>query len=365
MYIKPFYSVSKMFRWTRRYIISFFFIALIPMILYDVFGFRWLNIPWIALSVIATALAFQVGFKNNASYDRMWEARKIWGEIVNYSRSFTAMVNDFISDEFSPMEHTQEDLFAIRKELVMRHVAWMISLRHNLRKKKPWESTYLNKLDQEYMKDVFVREYLFSLQYELNPYLSKEELQYVLNQRSSATACMKLQSQHIQRLKSQNMIDNFRHVEIQNIITQLIAQQGKSERIKEFPYPRQFATLNLFFVWTFILLLPFTLMPEFDEAGRKLLEHAEDVNFSFLEPFSQFMLEHFSWFSIPVTMIVSWIFISLERIGDVSENPFEGMSNDVPITMMSRNIEIDIRQMIDDDPNEIPEPFDVYEDTVM
>ena len=65
----------------------------------------------------------------------------------------------------------------------------------------------------------------------------------------------------------------------------------------------------------------------------------------------------FVWLSIPFSVIVSWIFHTMERIGEVSENPFEGIANDVPITTMARGIEIDIRQMIGDDPDTIPEPI--------
>ncbi|MDX1350970.1 MAG: bestrophin family ion channel, partial [Putridiphycobacter sp.] len=52
------------------------------------FNIITLSIPWLPLSVIGTAVAFYVGFKNNQAYDRMWEARKIWGAIVNSSRSW-------------------------------------------------------------------------------------------------------------------------------------------------------------------------------------------------------------------------------------------------------------------------------------
>ena len=49
-------------------------------------GYEGFKVPRLPLSVIGTAVAFHIGFKNNSSYDRMWEARKIWGAIVNSSR---------------------------------------------------------------------------------------------------------------------------------------------------------------------------------------------------------------------------------------------------------------------------------------
>ncbi len=78
------------------------------------------------------ALAFYLGFKNNSAYDRLWEARKIWGGgIVNASRSFTVMARDFI--------HGEDDAPALRNEVVHRHVAWLHMLTVELRKVTPWE----------------------------------------------------------------------------------------------------------------------------------------------------------------------------------------------------------------------------------
>jgi len=66
--------------------------------LYEFLPVHWLAIPWLPLSVIGTAVAFYVGSKNNSSYDRMWEARKIWGAIVNSSRIWGATVRSFVTN---------------------------------------------------------------------------------------------------------------------------------------------------------------------------------------------------------------------------------------------------------------------------
>jgi putative membrane protein len=52
------------------------------------------------------------------------------------------------------------------------------------------------------------------------------------------------------------------------------------------------------------------------------------------------------WLTIPFAALSGWIFTTLEKIGESSENPFEGSANDVPITQMSRNIEIDMLEML-------------------
>ena len=130
---------------------------------------------------------------------------------------------------------------------------------------------------------------------------------------------------------------------MQNLLQELYTLQGKSERIKNFPYPRQFASLNFYFVWIFLLLIPFGIMHEFHQIGTKL---ATDYFF---------IGKHFVWLSIPFSIVVSWVFHTMELIGDTSENPFEGLFNDVPITALTRAIEIDMLEMLDEE--NVPDPL--------
>lgn len=358
MYIKKNYSIGRMLRWTRRDIYLFIIIAIIPVVLYEALDWKWLHLPWLPIGLIGTALAFIIGFKNNASYGRLWEARKIYGGIVNASRLLATMVNDFITNEHTQRTFTEDELFTIRKEMIMRHVAWMTALRHSLRVKKPWETTINNKSDQEVMKKTHIQEYMFSLEDELKGYVTEDEKQTILSKTNKQTAVLNLQSKHFKELKLEGLIEDFRHMEFKNMIGELFTLQGKAERIKNFPYPRQFATLNLFFAWIFVALLPFGLMSEFDKIGQSLISSNNDL-------VNSLIAENFGWLSIPFSVVISWIFFTMERIGDVSENPFEGIANDVPITTMSRGIEIDIREMINDAKTEIPRPHPVYDFTQM
>lgn len=350
-----------MMKWTRRDIYKFVIIGVVPVFLYKGLGLYWLHLPWLPIGVVGTAVAFIVSFKNNASYDRLWEARKIYGGIVNASRSFTLMVNDFITNAHAKTPMSEEELFKTRKAIVLRHVAWMTSLRHALRQEKPWEASRTDKADQEYMSRIEVREWKYTLEEELDGYVSEAEKKEILSKKNKQTACLTLQSRHINQLKSEGFIDDFRHVEIQNLLTEFFTLQGKVERIKNFPYPRQFATLNYLFVWIFIILLPLGMMHEFEEIGMIVVDAIREhmkVHTSPIHPIVEFVGHNFIWFTVPFTVIVSWIFHTMERIGETTENPFEGNGNDIPITTMSRGIEIDIRQMINDDPDLIPGPIE-------
>jgi putative membrane protein len=357
MYTKRKLPLLGMIKWTRRDIYKFIIIGVIPVFMYKGLGFYWLHLPWLPIGVVGTAVAFILSFKNNASYDRLWEARKVYGGIVNGSRSFTLMLNDFISNVHAKNPLTEGELFKIRKEMVMRHVAWMTSLRHALRQHKPWEGSKLHKSDQEYMAKIEVREWTYSLEVELDGYVSESEKKEILSKNNKQAACLNLQSSHLKKLMDDGLIEDFRHMEMQNMLTEFFTLQGKVERIKNFPYPRQFATLNYLFVWIFIILLPLGMMHEFDTIGMSVVidiqEHMK-IHSSPIHAVVEFVGINFIWFTIPFTVIVSWIFHTMERIGETTENPFEGNGNDVPLTTMSRGIEIDMRQMINDNPDLIP-----------
>jgi putative membrane protein len=200
--------------------------------------------------------------------------------------------------------------------------------------------------NKEWGEVIGVREHRYPLEEELAPYVSEKELAYVLAKSNKATHLMSLQSKQLRHLRTQGLIDDFRHMEMENILVELFALQGKSERIKNFPYPRQYATLNWIFLWIFVLLLPLGVMFEFDKIGIAVSDSHPLIGPNFI------------WLSVPFSALVMWVFHTMERIGRVSENPFEGTPNDVPITTMSRGIEIDLREMLDEDPASIPPPIE-------
>ena len=130
MFTRITYSHFQMARWTQVETFKFLILALIPVILYEVFDLKWLHLPWLPIALIGTAVAFVVGFQNNASYDRIWEARKIWGGIVNASRAWGILVNDYITNEFADEKASKEEIQQIKKELIYRHIGWLTSLRY-------------------------------------------------------------------------------------------------------------------------------------------------------------------------------------------------------------------------------------------
>jgi len=322
------FTLREVLYWTRREIYVLLLLGTIPTALYAL-AIR-LRLPWLPVALIGTAVAFIVGFKNNATYGRLWEARQIWGAIINSSRSWGIMVIDFVAKNNATQNVSDQELRKIHTRLIYRHISWLTALRFQLREPRAWEN--LNTpYNAEYRRHYSIPEHENKLDVELGKFLSEGELSYILSKKNRATQIITLQSQELRTLTEKGLIDPLRQVEMENLLVNFYDQQGKCERIKNFPYPRQFATLNLYFVRLFTLLVPFGMLEEFDKMG-----------------------EHVVWLTIPFTALVCWVFLTMEKIGEATENPFEGTPNDVPMAALSRTIEIDLREMLDE--KDLPPP---------
>ena len=313
MYVKKKISLWMVINWSKwPFVLGVLYASCLQFTSY-LFAFK-LSIPWSPLSVIGIAVAFYLGFKNNSSYDRIWEARKIWGSILSDSRAFSAAVVSFVQGK------NQNE---IRKELIYRHIAWITALRHQLRQSREWEHVE-DKIKTVYAPKVN-EDYDTKLHTELAMYLPKDELYDVETKSNQASQILRIQSERLQKLKDENYFEDFRHMEFHHLIMAFYADQADSERIKDFPLPRQYASIGEWITLVFCVLVPFGVMD--------IVNHMETWAL---------------WLSPVLSGLVIWVFILMEKIGNASENPFEGTYNDIPITAISRAIEIDIREMIND-----------------
>lgn len=345
MHIKKTYTALEMAIWTRFETLLFLGIIIACVAGYEFLDLTWLKIPWTPLALIGTAVAFVIGFQNNSAYGRIWEARKIWGGIVNTSRTLGMFLQDMLTNEHAASPLSEAEIQQEVKTLTYRHIAWMTALRHAMRMPKPWETSINHKTNQEW--DTRPPELDSTFEKDVAPYISDSDLEYVMSKNNKQTALLYLQSHHLRKLKEQGIIWEFSFLELESVLQECFTLQGKSERIKNFPYPRQFATLNHFFMWIFVLLLPLALVPQFAEIGHELIESQPQIGNLFI------------WFTLPFYVIVAWIFHTMERIGRTGENPFEGTANDVPISTIARGIEIDLRQNMGEATDDIPAQFPV------
>ncbi len=292
-----------------------------------------ISIPLAPLGTIGVAVAFYVGFKNDQSYDRSWEARKIWGGIVNASRSFAAQTLSLVRSE-----QAGSDL-EVRKQqqkLIYRHLAWMNALRYQLRQKSPSsfalggiKKTYQQPTDRDAMRE------------ELSLFLSSDELNQICQLTNPATQIMNNQADHLSRLADEEgWLKEFRLISLIGLVNEMYTLQGQCERIKNTPFPRQYAYFSQVFIWIFIGLVPFGLVNAIGERGNPMI-----------------------WITVPLSVLTAWIFFTMEIVGDGSEDPFENFATDVPMTALCRTIEIDLRQMLGED--RVPPPMKPENDILM
>lgn len=324
------YNLKQFIPWTRRKIYKMLILSAVPTLIFYFMGWKWLAIPWVPVALLGTATAFISGFRNTQTYNRIWEARQIYGAIINSSRAFGMMVKDFVRTQNKVLEKQ------VQQQLIYRHFAWLTALRFQLRETKSWENVKTKSYNREYLRYYRVPEWESYLEEELKPFLTAEEQHYIQTAKNKATQMIALQSDWLRELNKEGIIADYNYVALENLLKELYEQQGKCERIKNFPYPRQFTSINLYFTNALCLLLPLGFIGEFS----KLATQAEP---------------HIIWLVIPFSVLLGWVFLVLEQIGESTENPFEGGANDIPITQISRNIEIDLRQMLGE--KDLPEPI--------
>ena len=266
------------------------------------------EIPFLPIGTIGTAVAFYLGFKNNSSYDRLWEARKIWGEITNLCRTLASYVI-----ACSPPELPVEVSDIINRQILFANV-----LKAQLRKNMVWENTLYASLSKRKNN----RSYEEELTDALSACTCSIDRHVFEESANSATQILHRQMVAIRALKDQGVINANECSDLMKMCAELVVQQGNAERIKDFPFPRQYAYFSELFVYIFVALLPFGLIPEFEKLNAGT-----------------------TWLSIPFTVLVGWVFITMDRIGDTSENPFENGVYDIPLNAICRQIEVDLKQM--------------------
>ncbi len=314
------YTLLHTFLQTSKHILIFIVWSTLVVGVYVHFNLYWLAVPWLPLALIGTAVAFYLGFKNNAAYERLAEARSSWGCIVNNSRAFSVFVRDFLpNQDYSSAVNIAE---SATKRLIYRHIAWLYALTFQLREPDalPHKSRRRRSIKGR-LKELPKPERYDLLQ----QYISAEEYGFISLKQNRAVHLLSLQSKELKQLLADGQLSQATYLELLQLIEEFYRLQGESERIKGFPFPRQYASINVFFVGLFIVLLPLGMVSEFAKMGNE-----------------------FIWLTVPFTVIISWVFHTMEMIGDFSENPFEGLYDDVPITSLSRQVEIDMREILDE-----------------
>ncbi len=254
-----------------------------------------MHLPFSVVASFATALAIFLAFRNNSAYDRWWEARKIWGGIVNTSRTIGRQATSIVRLS----DRTSEECTSFAKQLVYRHLAWINALRLQLRKQESAE-------DWKVVQD----------------FLEPEEFQWLMDRKNRATQLVQKQGEQLAHGRRDGFLVESRYFELlDDSLTQLYDLQGKAERIKNTPLPRQYDYFPRVFLFLFVTLLPWGMVTELAKVE------------------ATFMV-------IPLATCVSFMFYVLMRVGEFNEDPFEGRISDTPMSALCRTIEIDLREQL-------------------
>jgi putative membrane protein len=314
-----------------------FFAAYSFAIVYAYLVAKWnfISIPFLPVGTIGTAVAFYVGFKNNASYERLWEGRKIWGSISNLSRALGAMLAAI-------PEQSNGEINIIRQRLSRRQIAWCNALRINLRAVSALR--HANKLTPEaqLVQNIYGKDYgKESIDDYLIRSIDSADYEKVRGSYNAPLSLLSLQLADIEKLSAIKEWPSNICEKLLETIIECIKEQGAAERLKTFPFPRQYAHFSGVFVWIFLLLLPFGLVDELAKNSAGNL----------------------TWMVVPFNTLISWMFITMEQVGDSSEDPFELALNDVPLTSICRNIEIELLQLSGE--TTVPEPIKPVSDILL
>lgn len=172
---------------------------------------------------LGTAISVILSFKLNQSYDRWWEARKIWGNIVNDSRTFVLQLQSFLPRE------CDDDI----KKLSFRHIAWCKALNRSLRELDAIEG--------------------------LHEYLSSDEIAVIKNHNNKHLAILQLNTRHVAKLKDAKQLNLFNHMQLNNTFVNFSNAMGMAERIKSTVFPVTYRYFLHLTIYLFLITLSISL----------------------------------------------------------------------------------------------------------
>jgi putative membrane protein len=284
---------------------------------------NFLTMPAPVLTIVGSALAIILGFKNQQCYSRFNEALATSGQLISSSYN---LANNLTST-FGALDPANSG--PALKDIFYRHFAWLTALRFYLRDRKPWENTS-EPGNARYLASFPTPESQSSLKEELKAYLSDAEVQKVLAHRGDKEALiLHWQYDAVEDLHKKDLLSEFILLMLTGKLDDLARLQGALKRMKNYPYARNYYSIAVMLVAIFVAIIPFGLYPY----ARDLGESAGAERWT-------------AWLNVPFSAVVGWLFVSLEKVGENSSNPFEGGANDVPISSIARRIEIEMRTML-------------------
>ncbi len=253
------------------------------------------SLPFSVAAILGSALAIFLAFRNNNAYNRWWEARTLWGGIINNSRIFARQVIANANNAAAIGKIGKNEVAIYKKELIYRQIAFAHALRLHLRQQNTWEELKFLLPEKEYV--------------ELTQKINKPN--YLLQKQGSS----------IKEGMRSEILGAFDNISLEPTLAGFNNFQGACERIKNTPLLRQYHFFTKLFLWVFMAILPFSLISDFNKMDVPAL-------------------------MIPLSILVSFVFGVMGKVGEVNEDPFENKITDVPMTAMCNTIERDLKEML-------------------
>lgn len=301
MIVRKHFRLDTTIRYSWRNILFSLICSSLAWVVHAVLGQNQLTIPIGVVAILGTALAIILGFRNTSAYERWWEARKIWGGLVNESRTFTRQALTIVD-----RKDVTPELWESCSRIVRTQIAFINALRLQLRDQKD---------PDEWKKAV-------------RKHLTEEDFAHVMSKANKATHLGMLMGFAIKELNAHETMDTFSYIQMDDTLTRITDLQGRAERIQDTPLPVPYDYYTMSFLVVFVFFFPFAFIEKFMELGAV-------------------------WLVMPITVIISWIFYQIYVIGSVMSKPFAGWKTDVAMTHICTTIEIDLKEVIGD--SDIPE----------
>jgi putative membrane protein len=247
-----------------------------------------ISLPFSVPAIMGTVISLLLGFRSNQAYDRWWEARTVWGAIVNDSRTLARQIKTLSKEAYQG-----EDLFFFKQRFIKRQIAWCHSLNRSLRNQDAKEG--------------------------LDKYLVKRDVQHLKNYSHTPMALLELHSNDLQQALENGWINAYQQVEIDRTLTRLADAMGKCERIKNTVFPVTYSLYIHLSLIVFFVLLPFSLIEVFGVI-----------------------------FFIPALIAIASVFFLIEKMAIHLQDPFENKPTDTPMTAICGTIERDLKQTINE-----------------
>jgi putative membrane protein len=294
MIIKRRFNPFRVIQYVQK---EFIFSLLISLLVWGLYEQKisLVALPLSISAILGSALAIFIAFRNNSSYGRWWEARTLWGGIVNSSRVLARLIITFTDSHAHQANYEKDRSEFFKKEMVNYCIAWVHALRLHLRIQENWE--------------------------ELQSFLSPGDFKDLNLSQNKPNFLQLLMGKKIYCAMANGTLGGFDSFQMEGQMLALANCQGSCERIKNTPLLRQYDFFTRLFLYAFMLLLPFSLIGDFSRM-------------------------EISYLMIPVALIISFVFAILAKVGEVNEDPFENRITDVPLTALCNTIERDLLEML-------------------